>query len=114
MHCMFLKLRQDGNIIRSERSIHVYFTISSRSTDDSGPGLGSGSVYSVEQSEEGYQSGPNEPLGKKIDKELKGSSVKGEMAESLSQYERSSYPSKSYNHKFQSTSLISVYFEMGS
>ncbi|XP_062340291.1 protein PRRC2B [Osmerus eperlanus] len=66
-----------------------------RTTDDSGPGLGSGSVYSVEQSEEGYQSGPNEPLGKKIDKELKGSSVKGEMAESLSQYERCSYPIES-------------------
>uniref|UniRef100_A0A4W5K6W6 Proline rich coiled-coil 2B n=1 Tax=Hucho hucho TaxID=62062 RepID=A0A4W5K6W6_9TELE len=56
----------------------------SRSPDESGP------VYNVEQSEDGHQ--PNEPSGKKLDKELKPRSVKGDLAKPLSQYDLNSYP----------------------
>ncbi|XP_029565192.1 protein PRRC2B isoform X2 [Salmo trutta] len=56
----------------------------SRSPEESGP------VYNVEQSEEGHQA--NEPSGKKLDKELKPRSVKGDLAKPLSQYDLNSYP----------------------
>uniref|UniRef100_A0A8P4PWH5 BAT2 N-terminal domain-containing protein n=1 Tax=Dicentrarchus labrax TaxID=13489 RepID=A0A8P4PWH5_DICLA len=46
-------------------------------------------VYSIEQPEERE---PNEPSGKKLDKELKQGPVKTDIAEPLSQYELSSYP----------------------
>lgn len=59
---------------------------SSRGPDESGP------VYSIEQPEERE---PNEPSGKKLDKELKQGAVKADMAEPLSQYELGSYPSES-------------------
>ncbi|XP_031665480.1 protein PRRC2B isoform X5 [Oncorhynchus kisutch] len=49
----------------------------------------SGLVYCVEQSEEGHK--PNEPSGKKLDKELRTRSVKGDLAEPLSQYDLNSY-----------------------
>uniref|UniRef100_A0A673WLU9 Proline rich coiled-coil 2B n=1 Tax=Salmo trutta TaxID=8032 RepID=A0A673WLU9_SALTR len=55
-----------------------------RSPEESGP------VYNVEQSEEGHQA--NEPSGKKLDKELKPRSVKGDLAKPLSQYDLNSYP----------------------
>ncbi|XP_031715947.1 protein PRRC2B isoform X3 [Anarrhichthys ocellatus] len=54
-----------------------------RSSDESG------SVYGIEQPEERE---PNEPSGKKMDKELKQGSIKTDMTENLSQYELSSYP----------------------
>uniref|UniRef100_A0A8C8EVU1 BAT2 N-terminal domain-containing protein n=1 Tax=Oncorhynchus tshawytscha TaxID=74940 RepID=A0A8C8EVU1_ONCTS len=55
-----------------------------RSPEESGP------VYNVEQSEEGHQA--NEPSGKKLDKELKPRSVKGDLTKPLSQYDLNSYP----------------------
>ncbi|XP_028829649.1 protein PRRC2B isoform X2 [Denticeps clupeoides] len=51
-----------------------------------------GSVYSLEQSEDPLQSGPNEVPGKKMDKDLKPRGLKGDMAEPLSQYDLSAYP----------------------
>ncbi|XP_068429563.1 protein PRRC2B isoform X4 [Clinocottus analis] len=54
-----------------------------RSPDESSP------VYSIEQPEERE---PNEPSGKKLDKELKQGSMKTDMTEPLSQYELNSYP----------------------
>uniref|UniRef100_A0A672G9E3 BAT2 N-terminal domain-containing protein n=1 Tax=Salarias fasciatus TaxID=181472 RepID=A0A672G9E3_SALFA len=58
----------------------------SRSPDESGP------VYSIEQPPEDRE--PSEPTGKKIDKDLKSGSGKADIAEPLSQYELSSYPSE--------------------
>ncbi|TMS08249.1 Protein PRRC2B [Larimichthys crocea] len=55
----------------------------SRGPDETGP------VYSIEQPEERE---PNEPSGKKLDKELKQGPVKTDITEPLSQYELSSYP----------------------
>ncbi|XP_019908892.2 protein PRRC2B isoform X2 [Esox lucius] len=48
-----------------------------------------GPVYIVEQSDEGHLS--NESSGKKLEKELKSGSVKGDMVEPLSQYDLNSY-----------------------
>lgn len=61
------------------------FFVFSRGSDESGP------VYSLEQPEERE---PSEPSGKKLDKELKQGPVKTDIAEPLSQYELSSYPSE--------------------
>lgn len=58
----------------------------SRSPDEPAP------VYGLEQPEERE---PSEPSGKKLDKELKQGPVKTDIAEPLSQYELSSYPSES-------------------
>uniref|UniRef100_A0A8C2XPV3 Proline rich coiled-coil 2B n=1 Tax=Cyclopterus lumpus TaxID=8103 RepID=A0A8C2XPV3_CYCLU len=54
-----------------------------RNPDESGP------VYSIEQPEERE---PNEPSGKKFDKELKQGSIRTDITEPLSQYELSGYP----------------------
>ncbi|XP_038150898.1 protein PRRC2B [Cyprinodon tularosa] len=56
----------------------------SRSPDDSGP------VYSLEPQPEDRE--PSELTGKKLEKEIKASAVKADFAESLTQYELSSYP----------------------
>lgn len=51
-------------------------------------------MYSVEPSEENLQSVAAESSGKKLDKDLKARSMKGDMPEPLSQYDISAYPSK--------------------
>lgn len=66
--------------------VSLSLPVCSRGTDDSGP------VYSIEQPEERESS---ETSGKKLDKELKQGPVKTDIAEPLSQYELSSYPSES-------------------
>lgn len=71
----------------------------SRSPEESGP------VYNVEQSEEGHQA--NEPSGKKLDKELKPRSVKGDLAKPLSQYDLNSYPSEYARHQLHSNTYLS-------
>ncbi|XP_015247609.1 PREDICTED: protein PRRC2B isoform X2 [Cyprinodon variegatus] len=55
-----------------------------RSPDDSGP------VYSLEPPPEDRE--PSELTGKKLEKEIKAGAVKADFAESLAQYELSSYP----------------------
>lgn len=65
---------------------HLFLFVLSRSPDDSGL------VYSLEQAEERE---PSESSGKKLDKELKPGPVKADLAEPLSQYELSTYPSES-------------------
>ncbi|XP_030640280.1 protein PRRC2B [Chanos chanos] len=62
-----------------------------RSPDDATSGLSSGSVYSVEQSEEALQASAMEGSGK-MEKDLKARTMKGEMSEPLSQYDLNSYP----------------------
>ncbi|KAJ8408702.1 hypothetical protein AAFF_G00253370 [Aldrovandia affinis] len=64
---------------------------SKRGPEDAGSGLSSGSVYSVEQSEDSPQSIPIEPSGKKGEKDLRTGAMKGDMDEQLSQYDPSSY-----------------------
>ncbi|XP_042565209.1 protein PRRC2B isoform X3 [Clupea harengus] len=63
-----------------------------RSPEEVSASLGSSSVYSVEASEENLQTVPTEASGKKLEKELKSRSMKGDMAEPLSQYDISAYP----------------------
>ncbi|KAG9353882.1 hypothetical protein JZ751_012006 [Albula glossodonta] len=64
----------------------------SRSPEDTASGLSSGSVYSVEQSEDSPQSIPIESSGKKVEKDLRTGALKGDKDEPLSQYDSSSYP----------------------
>lgn len=53
-------------------------------------------MYGVEQTEDNLSSTSNtESSGKKLDKDLKSRSMKGDMSEPLSQYDINSYPSKS-------------------
>lgn len=62
-----------------------------RVPEESVSGLSSGSVYSVEQSEENLSTSTNEGTGKMMEKELKPRTMKGDMTEPLSQYERNTY-----------------------
>ncbi|TSL28246.1 Protein PRRC2B [Bagarius yarrelli] len=66
-----------------------------RSPEDSTSGLNAGSVYGVEQSEDGLSTSNSETSVKKLDKDLKPRSMKGDMSESLSQYDLNSYPIES-------------------
>lgn len=59
-----------------------------RSPEDAGP------VYGVEQTEDSLSASNAESSGKKLDKDLKPRSLKGDMTESLSQYDLNSYPSE--------------------
>lgn len=59
--------------------------IASRSPDESGP------VYSLDQSDERE---PTETFGEDLDKELKQSAAKSDMAEPLTPYELNSYQSE--------------------
>ena len=65
-----------------------------RSPEDAAPGLSAGSVYGVEQPEETLSTSTTDSSGKKMEKELKTRAIKGDMGESLSQYDLNSYPSK--------------------
>lgn len=64
--------------------------------EDSLSGLSSGSVYSVEQSEENLSNITVEATGKIMEKDLKPRTMKGDMTEQLSQYERNTYPGKTH------------------
>ncbi|XP_036436536.1 protein PRRC2B isoform X1 [Colossoma macropomum] len=66
-----------------------------RSPEDAAPGLNAGSVYGVEQPEENLPTSATESSGKKMEKELKTRAIKGDMGESLSQYDLNSYPIES-------------------
>ncbi|KAI7812552.1 putative protein PRRC2B [Triplophysa rosa] len=66
-----------------------------RVPEDSLSGLSSGSVYSVEQSEENLSTSTTEAAGKIMEKDLKPRTMKGDMTEPLSQYERNTYPVES-------------------
>ncbi|XP_060768832.1 protein PRRC2B isoform X2 [Neoarius graeffei] len=66
-----------------------------RSPEDAAPGLNAGPVYGVEQTEDGLSTSNTEPSGKKLDKDLKPRSMKGDMSEPLSQYDLNSYPIES-------------------
>ncbi|XP_053086310.1 protein PRRC2B isoform X6 [Pangasianodon hypophthalmus] len=66
-----------------------------RSPEDAAPGLNAGPVYGVEQAEDSLSSSTTESSGKKLDKDLKPRSMKGDMSESLSQYDLNSYPIES-------------------
>ncbi|XP_061118275.1 protein PRRC2B isoform X2 [Conger conger] len=63
-----------------------------RSQEDTASGLSSSSGYSVEQSEDSPQTIPVEPLGKKVEKDLRTGPLKGDQDEPLSQYDPNSYP----------------------
>lgn len=58
-------------------------------------GVNAGSVYGVEQTEDGFSISNTEASGKKLEKDLKPRSMKGDLSEPLSQYDLNSYPSKS-------------------
>lgn len=64
-----------------------------RSPEDTALGLNAGPVYGVEQAEDSLSSSA-ESSGKKLDKDLKQRSLKGDLSEPLSQYDLNSYPSK--------------------
>lgn len=53
-----------------------------------------GSVYVVEQTEDSLSTSNTDSSGKKLDKDLKPRSMKGDMSEPLSQYDLNSYQSK--------------------
>lgn len=54
--------------------------------------MDAGPVYGVEQTEDSLSTSNTESSGKKLDKDLKPRSMKGDMSEPLSQYDLNSYP----------------------
>lgn len=97
----------DGEFRWSDRDTSAYLCskleemvtgfILCRSPEDTASGLNAGTVYGVEQTEDALSTSNTEASGKKLEKDLKPRSMKGDMPEPLSQYDINSYPSKSQN-----------------
>ncbi|XP_058238745.1 protein PRRC2B isoform X1 [Hemibagrus wyckioides] len=66
-----------------------------RSSEDTASGLNAGPVYGVEQTEDALSTSNTEASGKKLEKDLKPRSMKGDISEPLSQYDINSYPIES-------------------
>lgn len=71
-----------------------------RVPEESVSGLSCGSVYSVEHSEENLSTSATEGTGKIMEKDLKSRTMKGDMTEPLSQYERNTYQGKHKHARF--------------